>query len=345
MKRQAQEGLRTIFTNWKILLKQNGPDHEEIKFGGLPGEGGVLMKLKYLVMSVAMILLLITPAWAGPNSDLYHAACNGDLQGAREALAQGASINGWVGSGFLGIKRKFIPLMCASKYGHLTIARFLIKHGANVNERAGDAPWAYTPLVLAAENGHTDIVRLLIEHGANVVLHNGDTVANHGGVSNYPEIVALIHNAANIRAEWLEKEKIRMAEQARIENLEKLNTKLDAVADDLKQLFNTAPESPQSSSMPESYRKEMVIGLANVRDAKTQDDYLRALRHFDKAARIVPRAPAPYEALGHISETVGAYAAAVEFFNLYLLADPNASDARMIKDRLYILEDKAKRQQ
>ena len=301
------------------------------------------MKLKFLVIGVSMTLLSITTAWADPNADLYHAACNGDLQGAREALAQGAAINGWVTSGFLGIEHQFIPLICASDYGHLTIARFLIKHGANVNAKAklGDPA-----LLEAAENGHTDIVRLLIEHGANVEVRNGKySAADIVGVSQYPEIVALIHNAANIRAEWLEEEKIRMAEQARIENLEKLNTKLDAVADDLKQLFNTAPESLQSSSMPESYRKEMVIGLANVRDAKTQDDYLRALRHFDKAARIVPRAPAPYEALGHISETVGAYAAAVEFFNLYLLADPNASDARMIKDRLYILEDKAKRQQ
>ena len=51
------------------------------------------MKLKFLVIGVSMTLLSITTAWADPNADLYHAACNGDLQGAREALAQGAAIN------------------------------------------------------------------------------------------------------------------------------------------------------------------------------------------------------------------------------------------------------------
>ena len=96
---------------------------------------------------------------------------------------------------------------------------------------------------------------------------------------------------------------------------------------------------------PESYRREMIVGLADVRKARTRVDYLRALQHFKRASVMVPWAPQPYEAMGHIQESLKDYGAALRSFRLYLLANPKGSDARALQDHVYILEEEAKTQQ
>lgn len=59
----------------------------------------------------------------------------------------------------------------ASGDGHLEVARFLIKCGADVNccEKGG-----WTPLHKAARNGHLDVVRLLLSRGVGVQVRNED---------------------------------------------------------------------------------------------------------------------------------------------------------------------------
>lgn len=57
------------------------------------------------------------------------------------------------------------PLSIAASYGHETIVRLLLEHGAHVNSRThcGD-----TPLLLAVKDGHESVVRLLLEKGADI---------------------------------------------------------------------------------------------------------------------------------------------------------------------------------
>jgi regulator of sirC expression with transglutaminase-like and TPR domain len=86
----------------------------------------------------------------------------------------------------------------------------------------------------------------------------------------------------------------------------------------------------------------MIVGLSNVKDAKTQSDYRSALGHFLKASRLAPLLPQPYEASGHIFETLQDYGSAAEYFRLYLLAAPRIPNAQEIRDHIYVLEDKAK---
>jgi len=58
-------------------------------------------------------------------------------------------------------------LHAAAEYGHLELAEYLIRNGAEVNHTGHWGALLKTPLHLAATNGHEDIVRLLLAHGAN----------------------------------------------------------------------------------------------------------------------------------------------------------------------------------
>ena len=57
------------------------------------------------------------------------------------------------------------PLFAASRHGHLTVVRFLVTHGADM-EKAGDDGW--TPLITASYYGHLGVIRYLLENGANM---------------------------------------------------------------------------------------------------------------------------------------------------------------------------------
>ncbi len=96
-----------------------------------------------------------------PNYDastpLSAAAKIGDLSIARYLLEQGANVN-YLGRG-LGC-----PLDAAATYGHFKMVQFLLEQGATVNIGGGEY---CTPLAAAATFGHLDIVRMLLERGAD----------------------------------------------------------------------------------------------------------------------------------------------------------------------------------
>ena len=66
-------------------------------------------------------------------------------------------------------KRGWTPLLYASRFGHLDIARLLVDNGADVNAKLQDH---FSALHLASGNGHFEIVQLLLERGANVDVRN-----------------------------------------------------------------------------------------------------------------------------------------------------------------------------
>ena len=108
----------------------------------------------------------------------------------------------------------------------------------------------------------------------------------------------------------------------------------------LRQILKIAHKGKRPLALSEAYRKEMVIALDVVKEAKATADYRQALDHFLKASKLAPWAPQPYEALGHIEEALKDYSAAAQYYRLYLLANPRAHNARAIQDRIYILENK-----
>jgi tetratricopeptide (TPR) repeat protein len=93
---------------------------------------------------------------------------------------------------------------------------------------------------------------------------------------------------------------------------------------------------------PEAFRKEMVMGLADIRDAHNQNAYRRALSHFQNASQLVPWAPQPYEAIGHVEEALQNYPEAIEALKMLLEINPNGPSARSTRDHIYELEEKSK---
>ncbi|KXT07429.1 hypothetical protein AC578_545 [Pseudocercospora eumusae] len=110
------------------------------------------------------------------SSDLYMAACVGDISTMQIALDEGASIN----SSVLvpGVFEAFKPakpghlsaLAGAASYGNLATVQYLVANGAEVN--ACSQRCASSPLHQAIRRNNTAIVRFLLEHGADINLEN-----------------------------------------------------------------------------------------------------------------------------------------------------------------------------
>ncbi|XP_026987921.1 tonsoku-like protein isoform X2 [Sagmatias obliquidens] len=95
---------------------------------------------------------------------LLHRACiEGQLGRVQDLVRQGHPLNprdycGWT------------PLHEACNYGHLDIVRFLLDHGAAVDDPGGQGCEGITPLHDALNCGHFEVAQLLIERGASVTL-------------------------------------------------------------------------------------------------------------------------------------------------------------------------------
>lgn len=107
---------------------------------------------------------------------IINASYDGDLTLAKELIRDGADVN----TRYSGLT----PLHNAAHQNHLEVAKLLIEEGANINsltDRDG-----ITPLANAAANGHLDMVKLLVENGAKINF----TAKGKTGVQP-------LHNAAN----------------------------------------------------------------------------------------------------------------------------------------------------
>lgn len=93
-------------------------------------------------------------------------------------------------------------------------------------------------------------------------------------------------------------------------------------------------------ALTEEYRKQMVLGVNAVQEAKEPADFKVAQAYLVQASNIAPWAPQPYHDLGLVLKEMKEYQAAAQNFKLYLVARPDAADARQIQDEIYILESK-----
>jgi ankyrin repeat protein len=95
------------------------------------------------------------------------------------------------------------PLYHAAAYGKLEAAKFLVTHGAKIDEPGfeNERGERFTPLAAAASGGYLEMMKLLLEHGANKDATNnrGDSIVMH--VSKLPQSAALkflIDKGANV---------------------------------------------------------------------------------------------------------------------------------------------------
>ncbi len=122
--------------------------------------------------------------WRGEHSyQLFQAILAGDVNGAKQVIDQGASVN--------KDEEDWIPLDCAMFYGQFEVAELLIKNGAEVNDQDSEGN---SLLHLALDYDRIEMVKLLIEHGAKINVKNseGQRPLAVALAKNYTDMVALL---------------------------------------------------------------------------------------------------------------------------------------------------------
>jgi tetratricopeptide (TPR) repeat protein len=94
----------------------------------------------------------------------------------------------------------------------------------------------------------------------------------------------------------------------------------------------------QKPAIPEEAERYMARGAAAVKGAKTEKDFQDAAAEFEKASLAAPWLPAVYYNLGITQDKAGKYKEAIQSLKLYLLAAPDASDAKAVKNLTYEIE-------
>ena len=90
--------------------------------------------------------------------------------------------------------------------------------------------------------------------------------------------------------------------------------------------------------IPEEAERYMARGRAAFKAAKNPKDYEEAVAEFKRAARAAPWLGEAYYNLGVVQDKAGQYAEAIRNLKLYLLAAPNAADAKEVKSLIFEVE-------
>jgi len=118
------------------------------------------------------------------EDDLHKAIRIGDADGVKKVLVAGTDVEN-------RDQCNYTPLIKASFYGQLEMARLLLEYDAGVNEQNRDGD---TPLKLAAKGGFSELVKLLLAKGANVNLaaKNGEVALSSAADKGHLEIIKLL---------------------------------------------------------------------------------------------------------------------------------------------------------
>lgn len=90
--------------------------------------------------------------------------------------------------------------------------------------------------------------------------------------------------------------------------------------------------------VPEEYERHLSRGIAYLKKATDSDGYTKAMEELRVAVSLAPWIADGYENLAAAQEKAGLFAEAIQSLNFTLLADPNAKNAREIKNHTYELE-------
>jgi ankyrin repeat protein len=118
-----------------------------------------------------------------PYASLHYAAYNGDLV-VIKTLLENDRVNV---NQKCDLERKS-PLFVAAQNGHLSVVKYLIYKGADLNAKTA-AGW--TPLFVAAHNGHLSVVEYLVKSMAdvNVITKKGQTVLDAAASKSHDHVV------------------------------------------------------------------------------------------------------------------------------------------------------------
>ena len=101
-------------------------------------------------------------------------------------------------------------------------------------------------------------------------------------------------------------------------------------------------------AIPEEAERRMARGRAAVKAATDEQGFVRAANEFSAAVKAAPWLADGYFNLGVVLDKAGKHADAIRNLKLYMLAAPNAPDAKQVRDLMFEIEyrqEEAKRTQ
>ena len=91
-------------------------------------------------------------------------------------------------------------------------------------------------------------------------------------------------------------------------------------------------------TVPENAERNMARGTAFAQKATEITGYKKAIAEFEAAANSAPWLALAYYNLGVVQEKAALYSEAIQNLKLYLLAAPDAKNARDVRNKIYALE-------
>ena len=229
----------------------------------------------------------------------------------------------------------FTVLACAiSKLKDVEIARMLIEAGADI-DRAKDclAPWGESDRTKAAI-GLLD--RLQKEYAGRKFRKK--TPAQASTASKDQERIVAAENAGDDAEKSGEHQKAIDAYATALKGPWSDDEAGIRVRGKYLKLVGGMPQPPE---LPEEAHRYLVRGQVLIKEAKSEGDFQKAADELTHSLEIAPWWPATYFNLGLTQEKSGDYREAMQSLKYYLLAQPNADDARAVQDKIYGLELKA----
>jgi ankyrin repeat protein len=141
----------------------------------------------------------------GLHSCLMSTCLRGDLEAAKHAVAEGASINkymDWCTVEIAGSDRNnwqeyngMSPLHMAALHGHAQVVLFLLRSGAELE--VVELSYRRTPLLCAASKGHAEAVDILLQAGADTRACNvqDSTALYVAGEGGYNDVIQMLARA------------------------------------------------------------------------------------------------------------------------------------------------------
>jgi tetratricopeptide (TPR) repeat protein len=107
-----------------------------------------------------------------------------------------------------------------------------------------------------------------------------------------------------------------------------------------EQIIRLAVTIKPAPVIPEEARRSFVRGNTAFGEAKSQDDYARAVQRYEEALVIAPWCGGAYYNLAKAQEMRQEYSRAIQSMKLFVLTGPSADDVRKAQNYSYALEDK-----
>jgi tetratricopeptide (TPR) repeat protein len=105
-----------------------------------------------------------------------------------------------------------------------------------------------------------------------------------------------------------------------------------------KKIIKHVQAMKRAPAIPEEAERFMARGTAAARTAKDANDFKDAVAEFEKATLAAPWLASAYYNLGISQDQAGMYADAIRNLKLYLLAAPDAPDAKQVRTLVYEIE-------